>query len=164
MHPTKTSNLTCGSRVFTMLNKAGKFMVGIGIILEHLRTGQILLLKRSSDTDFAANMWDNVGGRMNQFETPEAALRREVREETGLMDLSIIKPIHVSHYFRGKRAAENEIVVITYWCQSATQEINLSREHEDFVWIRPSEALEFVEDPVLKKIIHCFLEEKPHSA
>lgn len=143
-----------------MSNQEGKFMIGIGAIIEHSRSGKILLLHRSPSIDFASDQWDDVGGRMRQFETPEEALHREVKEETGLNDVKIVKPIDISHYFRGDKIADNEMIVITYWCETTSSEIILSTEHDSYQWVSPEEALSLVEDPPLKRNILRFIEEK----
>ncbi|MFX1505670.1 MAG: NUDIX domain-containing protein [Promethearchaeota archaeon] len=143
-----------------MSSQEGKFMIGIGAIIEQSRSGKILLLHRTPSIDFAGNQWDDVGGRMHQFETPEETLQREVREETGLSDVRILKPIDVSHYFRGDKIADNEMIVITYWCETSSDKIILSPEHDNYRWVPPEEALLLIEDPPLKRNIQRFIEEK----
>lgn len=143
-----------------MSSPEGKFMIGIGAIIEHSRSGKILLLHRASSIDFAGNQWDDVGGRMRQFETPEETLQREVREETGLRDVKILKPIDVSHYFRGDKIADNEMIVITYWCETSSDKIILSPEHDNYRWVSPEEALLLIEDLPLKRNIQRFMKEK----
>lgn len=140
--------------------KDGKFTIGIGAIIEYSRSGKILLLHRAPSIDFASNQWDDVGGRMHQFETPEETLRREVKEETGLSNVAIVKPIDVSHYFRGEKIAENEMIVITYWCKTTSDEITLSKEHDTYRWVSPEEALSLVEDPPLKRNVQRYINEK----
>lgn len=98
--------------------KEGRFSIGVGAIIEYSESGEILLLHRAPTMDFASDQWDDVGGRMHQFEEPDETLRREVREETGINQLVIVKPIDVSHYFRGSKIADNEIIVIMYWCKT----------------------------------------------
>ncbi len=143
-----------------MDSNEGRFYIGIGAIIEHEITKKILLLRRSSEVDFARNIWDDIGGRMRQFETPEETLRREVHEETGISDFNIIKPFDVSNYYRGERKAENQMVVITYWCQTIITDINLSSEHDQFQWITPGKALTITDDPNLHRTIQRFVEEK----
>ena len=89
----------------------------------------------AGDVEFAADIWDDVGGRMRDFETPEETLRREVFEETGLQKITIIKPVGVSHYYRGEKKAENQMIVITYWCKTTKFDINLSSEHVEHKWV-----------------------------
>lgn len=54
--------------------------VGVGAIVE--RGGKVLLLKRRNAHGHGS--WGFPGGHLEFGETPEAAARREVREETGL--------------------------------------------------------------------------------
>ncbi|MFX0014427.1 MAG: NUDIX domain-containing protein [Promethearchaeota archaeon] len=143
-----------------MSTQKGKFTIGIGAIIEHSQTGKILLLHRISSMDFAANQWDDVGGRMRQFETPEETLRREVNEETGIRSFEVVKPIDVSHYFRGGETADNEMIVITFWCKTSSNKIILSPEHDDYRWVLPEEALFLIDDPPLKRNIQRFIDEK----
>ena len=138
----------------------GKFMIGIGAIIEHSRSGKILLLHRAPSIEFASDQWDDVGGRMHQFETPEETLHREVKEETGLSSVNIVKPIDVSHYFRGEKNADNEMIVITYWCTTPSDEIILSTEHDDYRWVFPEEAISLIDDPHLKRNIRRYIEER----
>ncbi len=138
----------------------GRFYIGIGCILENTKTGKILLLRRSSHLEFAPQIWDDVGGRMRQFETPEKTLYREIQEETGIKDVEVIKPINVSNYYRGDEAAENQMVVITYWCQTSITKIKLSDEHDQYEWMVPDEALNHVSDQHLKNDIKRFIVEK----
>ncbi|MFX1284128.1 MAG: NUDIX domain-containing protein [Promethearchaeota archaeon] len=138
----------------------GKFIIGIGAIIEHFKSGKILLLHRAPSIDFASNQWDDVGGRMRQFETPEETLKREVKEETGITHLVVVKPIDVSHYFRGNKLADNEMIVITYWCKTPSDEITLSKEHDDYRWVFPEEALSLIDDPPLKNNILRYIEER----
>ncbi|MFW9904949.1 MAG: NUDIX domain-containing protein, partial [Candidatus Thorarchaeota archaeon] len=132
----------------------------IGALIEHSTSGKIILLHRSPSIDFADNQWDDVGGRMRQFETPEETLQREVKEETGLSNVRILKPLDVSHYFRGDKIADNEMIVITYWCETSCNKIILSPEHDDYRWVSPEEALLLVKDPPLKRNIQRFIKEK----
>ena len=85
---------------------------------------------------------------------------KEVKEETGLSTVNIVKPIDVSHYFRGEKNADNEMVVITYWCETTSDEVILSTEHNKYRWVSPEEALSLIEDAPLKRNIQRFLEEK----
>ncbi len=140
--------------------KVGKFSVGIGAIIEHTGSGKILLLHRASTVDFESNKWDDVGGRMHQFENPEETLRREIEEETGIGQIRVVKPIDVSHYFRGSKKATNEMIVITYWCMTASNDIRLSDEHDEYRWVLPEEALQLTEDLQLKRNIKRFIEER----
>ncbi|MHA2294208.1 MAG: NUDIX domain-containing protein [Candidatus Hodarchaeales archaeon] len=143
-----------------MSKNEGKFIVGIGAIIEQEETSKILLLHRNSDVEFAKDQWDDVGGRMYHFESPEETLLREIEEETGIKHISIVKPIDVSHYFRGERIAANEMVVITFWCRTPKKEVKLSREHDNYKWVLPNEALTLVKDQQLKRNIKKLIKEK----
>jgi 8-oxo-dGTP diphosphatase len=143
-----------------MSKQEERFQIGIGAIIEHIETEKILILHRSPNIDFYSNQWDDVGGRMKQFENPEKTLQREIREETGINHIEVVKPLEVSHYFRGERKAENEMIVINYWCRTSESEVFLSEEHDDFRWVYPKEALRLTEDPQIKSVIKRFIQEK----
>ena len=137
----------------------GRFMVAVGAIIEHTSSGKILLLKRSLKVDFHGGIWEEVNGRMKQFEEPESALKREVKEETGLK-IEIIKPINIFHIFRGQESKDNELVGIIYWCKSSSKKVKLSDEHIDHKWLAPKEALELVHHKGIRKDIESFMKEK----
>lgn len=134
-------------------------MVAVGAVIEHVPTGRILLMQRASTADYAPGLWEDLTGRMKQFEEPEDALRREVREETGL-EIEVVKPIKVFHLYRGERTAENELVGIVFWCTTQSDRVTLSHEHQDYRWVQPREALEIVRDPGIRYDIEAFIAER----
>lgn len=142
-----------------MPNQIGKFLVATGAIVEHKKTGKILLLKRSEKKDFSGGIWEYTTGRLNQFEEPEDGLRREIREEAGI-EVEIVKPISIYHIFRGEKTAENELVGIIYWCRTDAEKLFLSEEHTDFKWVSAEEALELMQKPGMKKDIEAFIRER----
>ncbi len=141
----------------------GRFMIAVGAIIEHISSGKILLLKRSLKVDFQGGIWEEVNGRMKQLEEPEIALKREVKEETGLK-IKIVKPINIFHVFRGKKSPDNELVGIIYWCKSSSKKIRLSDEHTDYKWLSPIEALELLHHKGIKKDIESFIKEKSYQS
>lgn len=50
-----------------------------------VRKNKILLGKRSASRSFYPDIWDAFGGHCNRDESREAALRRELREELGIV-------------------------------------------------------------------------------
>lgn len=66
-------------------------MRGAGIILLN-RNNHVLLLLRDNKVDIPfPNMWDIPGGRVENGEIPEEAVRREMNEEMGINDLGEIE-------------------------------------------------------------------------
>lgn len=66
-------------------------MIGAGIILLN-RNNEVLLLLRDNKIDIPyPNMWDIPGGKVEEGESPEQALRREMMEEMSIKNLGEIK-------------------------------------------------------------------------
>ena len=136
----------------------GTFNLGIGGILENISTGKILLLKRNPKI-YGDENWDEVGGKMHLNETLEDCLIREILEETGIKDFQTKKIIDAFRYI-GEDINYNKMVVITYWCQTDIEEIELSHEHIEYKWIRPELALISDLNPDLKRIIRRYISER----
>ena len=49
-----------------------------------VKEGKVLLGRRSAARSFYPNVWDVFGGHLETDESPEDALRRELREELGI--------------------------------------------------------------------------------
>ncbi|MHA2028079.1 MAG: NUDIX domain-containing protein [Candidatus Kariarchaeaceae archaeon] len=136
----------------------GNFNLGIGAILENIQTRKVLLLKRNPKM-YGDENWDDVGGRMRQNETLEICLVRELREETGIEDFQIRKIIDAFRYV-GDDINYQNMIVISYWCQTDIQEVKLSNEHTNYNWVKPETALELKLNPHLKHTIKRFIQER----
>ncbi len=92
--------------------------------------GKILILKRSTDSKTNPGKWELPGGKVDQGESFDHALIREVYEETKLkislehvvgaseQNLHIIRAVHI--------IMSGQIV---------EGELNLSAEHEGYAWV-----------------------------
>lgn len=79
--------------------------------------GAIYLQKRSASKRIQPGRWDtSVGGHVDLGETIEQALRREVREEIGLVDF---EPVHLFNYVYDS-TVESELVNAYYTVTSRT--------------------------------------------
>ena len=70
--------------------------VAVGVVLDD--AGRVLIQKRP-ESAMLGGLWEFPGGKVEPGETPEAACRRELREETGL-DVEIAAPLaRVDHAY-----------------------------------------------------------------
>ena len=137
----------------------GRFMVAVGAVIEHTPTGNVLLLQRAPTSDFEAGLWEDITGRVHQFEEPQAALHREIREECGLT-VQIVKPLTVFHLFRGDPTPDHELIGIVFWCTTSSDRVTLSHEHTDCRWLPPLDAISFVQHPGIKGDYEAFARER----
>ena len=98
--------------------------------------GKILLVQRSSSDPIGASTWENVGGKVEQGEQPEEALKREIREETGITELQI-KSLAYSSLVYNKEPH----LFIVYFCETQTETVSLSSEHQNFVWANKEDCI-----------------------
>lgn len=137
-----------------------EIMVVVTAIIENTE-GDILLIKRSPNSEDLPEIWEDCGGRLKQGEIPEEGLRREIKEESGLVDIQIIKPLTIFQDFRnGIKQSQNELIGIAYWCTTKSNKITLSDEHADFQWINPKLAIDIVKHSAVKQYIQIQMEEK----
>lgn len=103
-----------------------------------MNDGEVLILQNADDDAkaYARGKWEAPGGFVEDSDENGAdAVRREVREETGL-DVEIV------------RTRENIAVTIDgdssdcryYLARAASRDVTLSDEHQDRAWIDPAEA------------------------
>lgn len=99
--------------------------------------GQILLVRRARDP--GKGRWGLPGGFVDRNETVEAALAREVKEETQLVITSSeLLMTHPNDYnYRGVVAP---VIDLFYCCQvESTDEVTLAPEElEHHAWVRPT--------------------------
>jgi 8-oxo-dGTP diphosphatase len=102
----------------------GRFYAGIGALLWYPADGTYLVLKRSAEKDFAAEVWECVTGRVDQGEDFTQAVHREVREELGV-------------------AVQIELLGVQFCCSIEDPDaITLSAEHSEYCWVTAAAAAE----------------------
>ena len=117
----------------------GRFQCGVAALLYHAPTQTYLLLRRSHKRDFGSNDWEGVTGRVDQGESFEQAVYREVREEVGL-DIQIDFIIGTTHFYRGQPTPENELLGVKYACSVSSRDgLLISDEHDEVRWLTVSE-------------------------
>lgn len=75
--------------------------VQIVVVIIRDAAGRILVHRRSMAKDVSAGALDHACGAILSGETPEAAARREAREETGV-EISELRPVHAGVNVNGR--------------------------------------------------------------
>lgn len=96
--------------------------------------GKTLIMKRVRPSTDGLGYWELPGGGLEYGETPHEALKRELREETGLK-IKIIKPIYTFTAIR----EDYQTVGIGFLAIPEDDHVHISEEHTDYKWVNEEE-------------------------
>ncbi|MGP7795309.1 NUDIX domain-containing protein [Sphingomonas sp. CLY1604] len=100
-----------------------------------MRDGAVLLAKRAAHKRTYAGCWDFVGGHVEPGETPEQALIREVREETGVTPVRFRPAAAIDDAACG---ATYHLFLVDAW--DGGEPVMLGDEHDALRWFPAAEA------------------------
>jgi phosphoglycolate phosphatase-like HAD superfamily hydrolase/ADP-ribose pyrophosphatase YjhB (NUDIX family) len=133
---------------------AGAPVVTVGALIFN-DAGEVLLLRTHKWSD----LWGIPGGKIQWGETAEAALRRELREETNLevrdVRLVLVQDcIHSPEFYR-----DAHFVLLNYTCRCAAPAVvRLNDEAREFRWVRPAEALALPLNTPTRRLLQTVLQ------
>ncbi len=113
--------------------------------------GRALLIKRSDYDPFGAGEYECPGGRLEFGEALEAALEREIMEETGLK-VSVERILYADSFLKH---AGRQVVVLTWLCRAHGDEVTLSKEHTEFLWANKEEMRALLTPAVNRSFERC---------
>jgi len=130
------------------VDKIDRFVVG-AVILDDSR---VLLLQRPKD-DFMGGIYELPSGKVEEGESLDVALHREVTEETGLNISKIIQYLGLFDYESksGKKTRQFNFVVSVI----ELLEINLT-EHDNYSWVRKEELSNYKVTGSVKEILGMY--------
>ena len=119
---------------------------------------KILLLKRSEQVKSMKNLWAGVSGILEKNETPLSRAKIEIFEEAGINEeqivllksvdeIKIISPQYKDHQWN----------VFPFLFKTNSTKIKLNWENSEFVWIKPTEIVNYKTVPDLDKILSNLL-------
>lgn len=122
----------------------GDIMQQIAMKAVIVKDSKVLILREAATNGDGTQRgrYHMPGGRLEAGESFEAALHREVKEETGL-EVAIDYPIYVGEWRPVIREVPHQIVGVFFVCTPTTNKITLSTEHDDFQWIEPKKRADF---------------------
>ena len=100
---------------------------------------KLLIVKRNSNDDLYPGAWEFPGGHVEDGETLEEALKRELKEEIGFND--DFEPV-ITHYTDEIKDNYHDIELdFIINVDSNKVQIKLSTEHEDYQWVTKDSSL-----------------------
>lgn len=97
---------------------------------------RFLVVRRGPTAHTNPNCWDFPGGRLENGETPEEGLKREVKEETNLT-IKVLKPSFVF----AEQFKDHCALFVVYECKLISGRLKLSWEHTEARWATKEEIL-----------------------
>jgi predicted aconitase with swiveling domain/8-oxo-dGTP pyrophosphatase MutT (NUDIX family) len=97
--------------------------------------GRILILKRSNKVSTNQGMWAGVSGYIEEGERPLQTARKEVSEETGIVDVELVKSGETLRVRSGSRL----------WCihpflfDIRSPDVTIDWEHTEYRWVDPDD-------------------------
>ena len=104
--------------------------------------GDYLVCKMPANRGVFPGQWGLPGGGIEEGETAEAALRRELREEVGL-EVAHVLPLFFTEgryrkIFPDGSQQEMYMIFLLYSCRATTGAVRLNPEFEDYRWVKAS--------------------------
>jgi 8-oxo-dGTP pyrophosphatase MutT (NUDIX family) len=115
-----------------------KFERSAGVVLfRDVPQGRLFLL-----LDYGSH-WDFPKGHVEPGEDDPTAARRELREETGIVDIHFIEGFgkEIGYFFRGRRGGLIKKTVVFFLASTEVEAVTLSNEHVGYAWAMESEAI-----------------------
>ena len=89
--------------------------------------------------------WEFVKGHIEDGESDEQTILRELEEEASITDAVILKGFKENYeYFFTFKGQRIHKYVTCYLIKSNTKDVKISYEHEDYVWLPFQEALKLL--------------------
>ena len=112
--------------------------------------GKVLLLKIRSKSAHDAGKWEIPGGKVKKCEFFDEALKREYLEETGLeVDVDSLYNVVRNDYTACKTSEEVKSIQLIMIVTSKTDEVKISREHDDYGWFSWDEVNDMIANDML---------------
>lgn len=126
--------------------------VGVKALIKNSQD-EYLFMRRSTilATDVAEPSWDIPGGRIEPDEYLPEALKREVQEEIG-HEIQLT-PVLIAAQDIFVPAKELHVVRLTYMLNEDVDDIALSEEHEEYVWVHESQLETVNAEPYLAEVL-----------
>lgn len=132
-------------------------VVGAGVILHE---GKVLIVHRSADDESFPNLWEVPSGKKEELEPIYDAVKREVKEETGLT-IEVVKPIYVFNFQWEREDEVRDATQILFLAKLIGEpNVTLSHEHQDYAWILSSEIDNYNLSEDTKKALQIAFAEK----
>ncbi len=110
-------------------------------MLHEKSCGAVVFLNNNDQTrylilNYAAGHWDFVKGNVEPNETEKQTVKRELQEETGIVDAHFVDGFResINYFYRRQGLTVNKEVVF-FIIESNTEKVELSFEHVGFVWL-----------------------------
>jgi 8-oxo-dGTP pyrophosphatase MutT (NUDIX family) len=108
--------------------------------------GRLLLVRKSRDDPYQPGKWELPGGRMQQGESPDEALVREVHEEVGLK-VHPGRPLALWSWQLGSEWDAPTMIAVARLCIANNGDVDMSRHVEDdfierYGWFERDEILD----------------------
>ena len=123
------------------------FIIGPRATIYDTKTNKVLLLQRNDGN----NAWEIPGGKRENNEDIVDALKREVKEETGLT-INEYKIVYVSPIFENHPVLK-PFLNIGYLCLVDNSDVVISNEHIDYKWVSLDELINHLDKDIYNDLL-----------
>lgn len=127
-------------------------LAAVAIIIND--NGEVLLTRRNQPTSYAHRKWQFAGGGIEHGEHPVDALKREIKEEVGDIQVEVISetPFLYSHF---SSEADVHVIVLGFPVKYVAGKIDISKDEEtgDAKWFKWEEVQKLDSLPGTKELV-----------